>query len=125
MSFWIILSWIFVLLLTAINAVVFFKLKGASEQMLKMAFPNAKNMNDALSQMQGMMGGMQGMAGGGKGFGGGGKGFNNAKSFNGGMPRALSGAPRGGSPSMASKNPDAQLKAAMDMLKNMPKGGKK
>ena len=58
MSFWIILSWILVLILTAINVVVFLKLKQASEQMLKMAFPGAKNMNDALSKMQQMAQGM-------------------------------------------------------------------
>lgn len=61
MSFWIILSWILVAVLTAINVVVFLKLKGASEQMLKMAFPNAKNMGDAMGQMQKMMAGMGGM----------------------------------------------------------------
>lgn len=58
MSLWIILSWVFVLILTAINVVVFMKLKGASEQMMKMAFPGAKNMNEAMSQMQGMLAGM-------------------------------------------------------------------
>ena len=59
MSTWIILSWVFVLLLTGINIFIFLKLKQASEQMMKMAFPNAKNMNEALSQMQGMFQGMQ------------------------------------------------------------------
>ena len=58
MSTWVIISWVFVVILTAVNVFVFLKLKGASEQMLKMAFPNAKNMNDALAQMQKMMGGM-------------------------------------------------------------------
>ncbi|MGK5082859.1 hypothetical protein WDW37_06110 [Bdellovibrionota bacterium FG-1] len=105
MSFWVIVSWIFVFILTAINAVVFWKLKQASEQMMKMAFPNAKNMNDALSQMQGMMGGMQGMMGG-----------------RGGRPGAN---PFGGMPSGGRSAPgnagskDAQLKAAMDMLSKM------
>lgn len=71
MSFWVSLSWILVAVLTAINVVVFLKLKGASEQMMKMAFPNAKNMGDAMNQMQKMMQGMGGM----QGFGGkGGKG---------------------------------------------------
>lgn len=105
MSIWIILSWVFVALLTAINIVVFLKLKGASEQMMKMAFPNAKNMNEALSQMQGMMKGM-GMGGpaGMGGFGG------------------MGGRPGGrGAP----QNADAQLKAAMDMLKKMQQGGGK
>lgn len=93
MSIWIILSWIFVAILTAINIFIFIKLKSASEQMMKMAFPNAKNMNEALSQMQGMMAGMGGRGRPG-GFGG-------------------PGAP---------KNADAQLKAAMDMLQNIQKG---
>jgi hypothetical protein len=60
MSTWVITSWVFVAILTGVNIFVFLKLKGASEQMLKMAFPNAKNMNDALGQMQKMMGGMGG-----------------------------------------------------------------
>jgi hypothetical protein len=60
MSSWVITSWVFVAILTGVNIFVFLKLKGASEQMLKMAFPNAKNMNEALGQMQKMMGGMGG-----------------------------------------------------------------
>lgn len=87
MSTWIIISWILVAVLTGINIFVFIKLKGASEQMLKMAFPGAKNMNDALSRMQGMMGGMGG---------------------------------RG-----PAKGSDAQLKAAMEMLQQMKKPGKR
>ena len=63
MSTWTILSWIFVAILTGINIFVFIKLKSASEQMMKMAFPNAKNMGDAMAQMQKMMGGMGGMGG--------------------------------------------------------------
>jgi hypothetical protein len=67
MSSWVITSWVFVLILTGVNIFIFLKLKGASEQMLKMAFPNAKNMNDALGQMQKMMGGrMPGGKGGAK-----------------------------------------------------------
>jgi hypothetical protein len=58
MSFWIILSWVFVIVLTAINVFAFLKLKQASEQMMKMAFPGAKNMNEAMGRMQQMMGGM-------------------------------------------------------------------
>lgn len=61
MSTWVIISWVFVGILTGVNIFVFLKLKGASEQMLKMAFPNAKNMNEALGQMQKMMGGRGGM----------------------------------------------------------------
>lgn len=57
MSTWVIISWVFVGIITGVNIFIFLKLKSASEQMLKMAFPNAKNMNDALGQMQKMMGG--------------------------------------------------------------------
>ena len=63
MSFWVIVSWIFVVILTAVNVFVFIKLKGASEQMMKMAFPGAKNMNEAMARMQGMMGQMGGSRG--------------------------------------------------------------
>jgi hypothetical protein len=105
MSFWVIVSWVFVFLLTAINVGVFLKLKQASEQMMKMAFPNAKNMGDAMAQMQQMMGGMQGMMGGMQG-GRGGNPFG-----------AMQGRGRGGAP----QNMDAQLKAAMDMLNKMQK----
>jgi hypothetical protein len=66
MSTWVITSWVFVAILTGVNIFVFLKLKGASEQMLKMAFPNAKNMNEALGQMQKMMGGRMPNMGGGK-----------------------------------------------------------
>jgi hypothetical protein len=60
MSTWVIISWVFVAIMTAVNIFIFLKLKNASEQMLKMAFPNAKNMNEALGQMQKMMGGGRG-----------------------------------------------------------------
>lgn len=106
MSTWIIISWIAVAILTAINIVLFLKLKQASEQMMKMAFPNAKNMNEALAGMQQMMQGMQGMRG----------------SRGPGRP----GAPfSGGMPAGGGKNMDAQLKAAMEMLQQMQKGGKR
>lgn len=108
MSTWMIVSWVLVAVLTAINIVIFLKLKQASEQMLKMAFPNAKNMNDALSQMQNMMGAM--------GKGGMGRG---GMPFPGGM-----GVPRGGGGGGGKKS-DAQLKAAMEMLQKMQKGGKR
>ena len=111
MSFWIILSWIFVAILTAVNVVIFLKLKQASEQMMKMAFPGSKNMGDAMSQMQKMMGGM-GAMGGGLGPRGGPR--NQGRGF----PGAGGGAPGG-------QNMDAQLKAAMQMLQNMQKPGKK
>ena len=102
MSFWVIVSWVFVLILTGVNVFIFLKLKQASEQMLKMAFPNAKNMNEALAGMQNMMSGMQGMMGGKAGMGG-------------GNPFAGMQGGRGG------KGSDAQLKAAMDMLNKMQK----
>ncbi len=95
MSIWIILSWIFVFILTAINIFVFLKLKGASEQMMKMMFPGAKNMNEAMSQMQGMLGGLS----------------------RGGMG-GMSG--RGG-PQVNAQQMNAQLKMAMDMLQKMKK----
>lgn len=99
MSTWVIISWVFVAILTAINVVVFLKLKQASEQMMKMAFPGAKNMNEAMEGMQNMMKNLS--------RGGGGR----------VMPSGLAG--RGG------KNMDAQLKAAMDMLQQMGKGNRR
>ncbi len=54
MNFWNLLSWILVALFSGINLYIFLKLKEASEQMLKMVFPNAKNMNEALDSMQKM-----------------------------------------------------------------------
>lgn len=106
MSAWVITSWVFVALLTGVNIFIFLKLKSASEQMMKMAFPNAKNLQDAVGQMQGMMGGM------GKG------GARPMNSFT-GMPMP---GPRGKG---GGGGNDAQLKAAMQMLQNMQKNGKK
>lgn len=100
MSFWMIVSWVAVAILTVINIVLFLKLKQASEQMLKMAFPGAKNMNEAMAGLQQMMQGM------------GGAGRRGGTPFGGGMP--------GRGPQM-----DAQLKAAMDMLQKMQKGQRK
>jgi len=105
MSNWVIVSWVLVAILTGVNIFVFLKLKGMSEKMLKMAFPNAKNMTEALSQMQGMMGGAGGMRGaaqGGRGNGG-------------STPFIGAGAGFGGGKGGA-KSSDAQLKAAMEML---------
>ena len=107
MSTWVIISWIFVAILTAINVFIFLKLKGASEQMMKMAFPGAKDMGAAMEQMQKMMGGM----------GGGGKPGHGGQRA---MPQMGRGQFKGGG-----KNPDAQLKAAMDMLANIQKGNKR
>ena len=104
---WIIVSWVLVAIFTAVNVVVFMKLKSASEQMMKMAFPGAKNMQEAMTQMQSMMGpgGMGAMSG--MRPGSGAPASRIAKSF-------------GKSPG-AGKAPqsEAQLKAAMEMLKNM------
>ena len=105
---WIIVSWVFVGILTAINIFVFLKLKKASEQMMKMAFPNAKNMNEAMSQMQNMMGGMGGLGG----MGGGGK------PGQGPDLSALMG-------QMNNPNMQAQMKKAMDMLAQMQKNQKR
>ncbi len=105
MSTWVIISWVSVAILTGINIFVFLKLKGASEQMLKMAFPGAKDMNEALQQMQGMMGNLQG------------RGINPAALS--GMMGGMGGAGGKGAPGVS----DAQLKAAMDMLKKMQQNG--
>ncbi len=96
MTTWIIISWVLVAILTSVNIFVFLKLKKASEQMMKMAFPNSKNMGDAMSQMQNMMGGA------------------------GGMPPNL-GALMG---QMNNPQMQQQMKAAMDMLAKMQQGGK-
>jgi hypothetical protein len=97
MSFWIITSWVFVALLTGINVFIFMKLKSASEQMLQMAFPGAKDMGEAMKKMQQMAGQMGAMGGrGGRG----------------------PGMPAGG-------NSDQQLKAAMQMLQQMQGKGPK
>ena len=66
MSIWTILSWVGVALLSAVNVFIFLKLKQAAEQMMQVAFPGAKNMQDAMARMQGMMGGMRGMPTGGR-----------------------------------------------------------
>ncbi len=102
---WVLVSWIFVAILTAINVFVFIKLKNASQQMMKMAFPNAKNMGDAMSQMQNMMGGLGGGMGGKPGQG---------------MPdmSALMG-------QMNNPKMQAQMKQAMDMLAQMQKNQKR
>lgn len=68
MNTWVIVSWVFVAILTGINIFIFLKLKQASEQVMKMAFPNARGMGDAMAQMQRLMGG--GMPGANPGMGG-------------------------------------------------------
>jgi hypothetical protein len=101
MSFWIITSWVLVALLTSVNVFIFLKLKGASEQMLQMAFPGSKDMGEAMKKMQQMMGGA----------GMGGMGQMNRGGRGPGMPNA------GGN--------DAQLKAAMQMLQQIQQKGPK
>lgn len=59
MSTWVIISWIAVGILTFINIAVFLQLKKASTQMMQAMFPGAKDMNDAVAQMQNMMRGAQ------------------------------------------------------------------
>ena len=111
MTTWVIISWIVVAILIAVNIFVFLKLKKASEQMMKMAFPNSKNMGDAMSQAQNMMAGM-GMGGGGTGVG--------AAGGRAGMPpnlEALMG-------QMNNPKMQQQMKAAMDMLSKMQQNGK-
>jgi hypothetical protein len=116
MSFWVIVSWVFVVLLTVVNVVIFLKLKQASEQMLKMAFPNAKNMSEAMAGLQNMMGGMGGMGGmaGMQNMMAGMQGGPNRAGGRGGIRNSFGG---GG----AKNQQDAQLKAAMDMLNKMKK----
>ncbi len=105
MSIWIILSWVLVAVLTGVNIFIFLKLKGASEQMMKMAFPSAKNMGEALQQMQTQMSGLKGMGSRGPG-----------------RPGMTMPA---GKPGVGGKDAEAQLKAAMNMLQNMQQKGKR
>jgi hypothetical protein len=97
MSFWMILSWVFVAVLTAINIFLFLKLKQASEQMLQMMFPGTKNMGEAMAKMQNLTQGL------------------NLNQL---------GAQMGGGGRRGAQNSDAQLKAAMEMLQRMKKGKK-
>jgi uncharacterized protein YjgD (DUF1641 family) len=90
MNYWIIASWVFVALFTAVNVFVFLKLKQASDQMMKMVAPGSKNMQDAVAQMQNMMGGR------------------------GGQPNLQALMSQMNNPQM-----QAQMKAAMDMLSKM------
>ena len=76
MQTWVIVSWVFVAILTGINIYFFLKLKESAEQMLRAAFPGAKDMNEAVGKMQQMMKGMGGMGGMGGMYGGGMNGMN-------------------------------------------------
>ncbi|MEN9722809.1 MAG: hypothetical protein RJB38_795 [Pseudomonadota bacterium] len=93
MSIWTILSWLGVAVLTAVNVFIFLKLKQAAEQMMQVAFPGAKNMQEAMARLQSQLGGMGG-----------------------GRPGAGFGAGLGGN---LGGNKDAQLRQAMEMLQNM------
>lgn len=63
MSIWTFVSWFGVVILTSVNIFVFLKLKQAAEQMMQVAFPGAKNMQEALSRMQSQLGSMRGQPG--------------------------------------------------------------
>ena len=109
MSTWVIISWVCVAILTGVNIFIFRKLNEVNKQMMKMIAPNAKNMGEAMSQMQKMMGGMsqsQGMQ----------------AAMRGGKRKRGMGVPVS---SMGGRRPpgtsDTQLKAAMDMLSQMQK----
>lgn len=104
MTTWIIVSWVAVAILTGVNIFAFIKLKNMSQQMMKMAFPNAKNPTDALDQMQTMMKTMQSPNG---GF-----------QMNRRMRRVQGKMGGGAGPQTPMPNP-AQMKAAMDMLSKL------
>ncbi|MBS1958385.1 MAG: hypothetical protein JST80_02845 [Bdellovibrionales bacterium] len=91
MNYWIIASWVFVAIFTAVNIFVFLKLKQASEQMMKMVAPGANNIQEAMGQMQSMMGG--------------------GKSGGPNLQALMS--------QMNNPNMQAQMKQAMDMLAKM------
>ena len=93
--------------MSAVNVFLFMKLKGASEQMLKMAFPNAKSMTEAMGEMQKMMGGRMP-----SGFGGM-AGMGGMGNVNVGGLGNLGKAPAKGS--------DAELKKAMALLQKKNK----
>jgi hypothetical protein len=105
MTTWVIISWIFVAILTGVNVFVFLKLKTASDQMMKMAFPNAKNSGDAMAQAQQMMAGM--------GMGGAGGGKAGAQPDMGALMQQMN------NPKM-----QQQMKQAMEMLSKMQQNGK-
>lgn len=97
MSGWLITSWLGVLVLTIINIFIFIKLKNISEQMLQMTFPGAKNMKDAMDQMQSMVKNIRRRGG----------------KRRGGPFASMQGTPPGVNPN--------QLKAAMSMLEGLKK----
>ncbi len=97
-TFLTILPWVTTVIFAGTTIFLFLQLKKINTQMMKALFPKAKNMNEVMSQMQGMQGMMQNLQRGG--------------SRGPGVPN-LSG--------MGGKNMDAQLKQAMDMLSRLPK----
>lgn len=111
-STWVIVSWVFVAIMTGVNIFVFLKLKSASEQMMKSMFPGAKDMNEAVGQMQAMM----------NNLGPGGLGGVAQKMQQVGSKRSRGrGGARGGNPSSLDMARNSQLKAAMDKLQKIQK----
>ena len=116
MTFWIVLSWVGVAIFTGINIFAFIKLKKMSDQMMQMAFPSAKNTNEALGQMKGMLEQMQSSGAMSK-MGAGGEITLNRK-----MRRTQAKMGGGGlaAPGTKMQMPSQdQMKAAMDMLNKM------
>jgi len=93
MSTWVIISWVFVALLTGVNIFVFLKLKKASDMMAQMMAPGSKNMSEAMATMQKNLGKMSGR----------------------GPMKGMKGMGMG----RKARRQEAQLQAAMDMLKGM------
>ncbi|MCC7441601.1 MAG: hypothetical protein IT285_08210 [Bdellovibrionales bacterium] len=98
MSAWVIVSWVAVAILTGLNIVVFLQLKKASEEMLKAAFPGARDVNDALSKMQDAM-----------------------KSAQRGRPHPMLARSMGKKAGAKMAGQEAQLQAALSMLQSMQK----
>ncbi|HTL11501.1 MAG TPA: hypothetical protein VL588_03385 [Bdellovibrionota bacterium] len=98
MSTWVIISWVAVALLTGVNIFAFLQLKKASEEMLKAAFPGARDVNDALSKMQDMM-----------------------KNAQRGRPHPMLARSMGKKVGAKAAGQEAQLQAALTMLQNMQK----
>ena len=98
---WVLVSWIFVVILTAINVFFFFKVIYPSMKMMKQ-MGGGQGMESMMAQAQKMMGGMNGVRPGQ------------------GMPdmSALMG-------QMNNPNMQAQMKKAMDMLAQMQKNQKR
>ncbi len=116
MTFWIVLSWVCVAILTGVNIFTFIKLKKMSDQMMKMAFPGAKDTTDALGQMKGMLTQMQSSGALNK-MGTGGEMVLNRKMR---RTQAKMGGTSVAAPGATMQMPSQdQVKAAMDMLNKM------